>query len=184
MMSDYAGAWLAPGARKILGAALGQALPASGSVLDVGCGAASWLWLTGAQPVGLDRDARAVARFALRGRAVVGDAVALPFAAKSFDAVVSIGLLHHLDDAQANLALHEMHRVARGKILVFDAVMPRATWCRPLPWAIRRLDRGRWMRSERALKTILDRHGMWRSRRLTYSWTGLEGLLSLHTLSS
>lgn len=184
MKSDYAGIWLAPGARRLLGGALARALPECGTVLDVGCGAASWLWLANLQPTGIDQDPAAVARFSARGPAAVGEAVLLPFAAASFDTVVSIGLLHHLDDTGVGMALGEMRRVARRRILVFDAVVPRAGWRRPLAWSIRKLDRGRWMRSEAQLTSALQAHGVWRTHRLTYSWTGLEGLLSVLTFDA
>ena len=53
-------------------------------------------------------DQRASARLRLAG----ADALALPFAAGSFDVVVLSLLLHHLDDREAVLALREAARVA------------------------------------------------------------------------
>jgi SAM-dependent methyltransferase len=149
-------------------------------VLDVGCGPFSLLRRLGLEPLGLDRcEAHARSFRAAGSEACVGAASALPFAAKSFDAVVSLGLLHHLHDDEARLALGEMRRVARprGTILVFDAVLPEPAWRRPLAWLIRRGDRGRFMRNEAELAALLASIGEWRSERFTYAGTGLEGLL-------
>jgi SAM-dependent methyltransferase len=90
------------------------------TVLDVGCGTG---WFTrrvvgdGAQAVGLDRDAGALA-FAREHCAgdtsyVRGDATALPFADASFDAVLSITALCFV--AQWPRALREIVRVARRR---------------------------------------------------------------------
>ncbi len=72
-----------------------------------------------------------------------------------------------------------MQRVTRagGCTVIFDAVLPRAAWRRPVAALIRRLDRGRWMRTESALTALLAPLGEWECERLTYSLTGLEGLL-------
>ena len=44
-------------------------------------------------------------------------------------------------------ALDEMRRVCRGNghVIVVDAVLPVRAWQRPLAYAIRRADRGRWV---------------------------------------
>lgn len=93
------------------------------TVLDVGCGTG---WFTrrvasdGAQVVGLDRDAEALA-FA-RGHSaegtsyVHGDAIALPFAAASFDAVLSVAALCFVE--QWAQALAEIVRVSRRRFVV------------------------------------------------------------------
>ncbi|MCL4745277.1 MAG: methyltransferase domain-containing protein [Burkholderiaceae bacterium] len=92
-------------------------------VLDVGCGTG---WFTrrvaddGAQVVGLDRDAEALA-FARRHGAggtsyVHGDATALPFADASFDAVLSVTALCFVE--QWPCALAEIVRVGRRRFVV------------------------------------------------------------------
>jgi SAM-dependent methyltransferase len=157
------------------------AASSTGRVLDVGCGPESWLWRWGLEPVGVDVSQRAVSAFRRHGvgLAVVGSASALPFRDASFDSVWSIGLLHHLPDADVRAAVREMQRVRKvgGDLVIFDAVLPRSAARRPLAWLIRRADRGRWVRREATLTALIDAAGPWHCVRVTYAWTGLEGLL-------
>ena len=155
-------------------------LPTAEHVLDVGCGPASWLFDLGLHPVGVDVSLSYMQEYRGRGeRAVVGSADALPFAAGSWDGVWSIGVLHHLPDAVAAAAVAEMLRVCRpgGYVVVLDAVMPRRAWGQPLAYAIRRLDRGRFVRSEDALRALFPAGVAWQFDRFTFAWTGLEALV-------
>lgn len=117
--------------------------------------------------VGLDRQ---------RVRACVGDATQLPYPGACFGAVWSIGLLHHLSDAAVRAALDEMVRVTApgGRIHILDAVLPDPAWRRPLALAIRRLDRGRFMRRQPDWEALLPATVRWRTGRETYTATGLE----------
>lgn len=182
----YGATWraLAPGVSRALLARIRvelDAAPAGGAcdvsrVLDVGCGPRSWLAAAGVVAVGVDRSpacARAIRRAG--GVAVVARAEALPFRADAFASVWSFGLHHHLSDANARRALGEAGRVAAGRVVLFDGVLPQSRLRRPLAWVVRRLDRGRFLRSEAALRALLPGDG-WRASRFTYSWTGLEGL--------
>jgi SAM-dependent methyltransferase len=101
---------------------------ANQDVLEVGCGLGTDLAqfaLVGARVTGIDLVPRHLAltrqRFRIAGldvRLARADAEALPFAAESFDAVYSFGVLHHTPDM--NAALSEIHRVLRpgGRIIV------------------------------------------------------------------
>lgn len=93
------------------------------TVLDVGCGTG---WFTrrvasdGAQVVGLDRHAQALAFAGQLGAGgtsyVHGDATALPFADASFDAVLSVTALCFVE--QWPRALAEILRVSRRRFVV------------------------------------------------------------------
>jgi ubiquinone/menaquinone biosynthesis C-methylase UbiE len=173
----------APGAAQALHRLLMTCLekmPSPGKCLDVGCGPDSWLWSVGLDPVGVDLRAHFAEAFRRQGgEALVACAAALPFGDGSFDSVWSCGLLHHLPDDAAHRAVEEMQRVTRrgGSTVIFDAVLPRSPWQRPLAGLIRRLDGGAWMRSQQALEALLADHDGWQTRRVTYAHTGLEGLL-------
>lgn len=95
-------------------------------VLDVGCGAGwSTRFLSQLAPhvVGLDVSRKLVtsAHSASRRMAdfLIADGNSLPMADKSFDLIVSVGALHHLD---TEVALREWHRVLKpeGHLLLFE----------------------------------------------------------------
>ena len=174
---------LAPGAEAAIVRRIEQVLqqlPPAKRLVDVGCGPQSWLFHLGLQPVGVDVSLSYLREYTQRGAsAVAASAAALPLAGQSCDAVWSVGLLHHLPDALAVTALREMLRVCRpgGYVAVFDAVLPHSAWRRPLASLIRRGDRGRFMRSQPALRQLFPGADAWHCERFTYAATGLEGLL-------
>lgn len=157
-----------------------QGRPKPQRVLDVGCGPASLLVEVGLEPVGLDVSiSYAQALRKTGGVVVVGSANALPFPGGTFDEVWSIGLLHHLDDVVARRTIGELVRVTRrgGSTMVFDNVLPSLRPWTMLPFALRKMDRGRFVRSENALMALFTPDPDWTFRRLRYSVTGLEGLM-------
>jgi SAM-dependent methyltransferase len=174
---------LAPGAQrrgtKLLGRLLHEVSPGE-RVLDVACGRRSWLDWAGIVAVGSDISESYMREYARAGRhAVVNSADALPFGARSFDSVWSLALLHHLCDDAARAAIREMVRVCRpgGYVVVVDAVMPKRAWARPLAYAIRRIDRGRFVRDEAAHQALLDATlPRWRSTRVNATDNGLEAV--------
>jgi ubiquinone/menaquinone biosynthesis C-methylase UbiE len=154
-----------------------QELAITGRCLDVGCGPSSWLWPVGLHPVGLDYSSSYVTAYQQKGKAVRGDASRLPFTDGSFSSVWSVGLLHHLGDDAAHLALNEMLRLCheRGSVVVLDAVLPESAWRRPFAFALRRLDRGGFVRREEDFRSLLPLPTRWSVERHTYTQVmGLE----------
>jgi SAM-dependent methyltransferase len=111
----------------------GLGLPAHATVLDVGCGGGTYVRLLagkGHRLIGLDYSLPSVRR--ARGADpdgagvyLSGDACALPFPARAFDLVVSIGVLQAL--GAPDRALREMGRVLRpGGTLVVEALNSHA----------------------------------------------------------
>jgi SAM-dependent methyltransferase len=94
--------------------------------------------------------------------------------------VWTIGLIHHLPDHVALQTIEEMYRVCRpgGHVMILDAVMPRHAWMRPVAYALRELDRGRFVRTESAVRELLSEAlpGPHDIRRATFSYTGIEML--------
>jgi SAM-dependent methyltransferase len=133
--------------------------------------------------VGLDLALASVGAFRRwSGVAVTASAEALPFHDNRFDVVWSFGLLHHLDDEAARRAVLEMVRVTRlgGATVVVDSVWPDPVWRRPVAWALRRLDRGGWVRSQAGVEALLPGRPEWSCERFDYEWTGLEGIWCAH----
>jgi SAM-dependent methyltransferase len=94
--------------------------------LDVGCGPASTLPAAGLEPVDVDLSARYAREFSTGGlQSVIESAECLPFRDGEFATVWSIGLLHHLADEAARVAVGEMRRVCApgGSVVILDPVM-------------------------------------------------------------
>jgi SAM-dependent methyltransferase len=173
---------LAPGARHRLESYLrdlSEDLGCTGPSLDVGCGPRSWLTAVGLRPIGLDLAYPYASTLRKGGTpAVTGSATDLPFEDASIGSVWSIGVLHHLNDDMARAAVREMVRVARpgGAIVIFDGVLP-TLHARPVVWLLRKLDRGRYMRTQSRLQSLLNHELPWSCKRLNYSFIGHEGVL-------
>jgi SAM-dependent methyltransferase len=93
-------------------------------VLDVGCGDGMLtreLRAVAAHVIGIDKDAPSLERARAHGdvegvKYVHGDVLAYPFDVESFDAIVSVAALHHMD---ARMALERMRSLLRpGGVLV------------------------------------------------------------------
>lgn len=110
-------------------------LPVRATLLDVGTGLAdiparardeARQFEVELTVVGLDRsEPLARAARARVGCAVCGDAAALPLASDSVDVVTCSQLLHHFEYAGARTVVAELHRVARGWIVISDL---RRSW--------------------------------------------------------
>jgi len=176
---------LAPGMDRIVTELLSRTfarIPTPAAALDVGCGPSSWLWKFGIKPVGLDLCHAYTKKFRDGGSlSVTASAAILPFPASSFDLVFSYGLLHHLPDAMARVAVGEIVRVtrARGHVVMFDPMLPEAAWRRPHAWALCKLDRGKFIRPQAIYESRILGTPDWKTFRFTHSHLGTEGVLSV-----
>jgi SAM-dependent methyltransferase len=164
---------------------------ALGTVLDVGCGPIQETPLPSGTLVGLDVNTAYVRRYVdARGThecrllGVVGSAVALPFPEATFDECRSVAVLHHLPDRLATEIVREMVRVLKpgGRLSLFDMVRPESFGAGPLASMLCSLDRGRHVRTGRALASLVRdaQDGDWSEDPVTYAWPRLRGLLMLH----
>ena len=156
-----------------------ERFPQGNNLLDVGCGPFSWLWHHDQHPIGLDLHFLYAKAFRAEGeKSVTGSAEMLPFVSSVFDGVWSFGLLHHLPDRIAKNAIKEICRITRhgGYCVIFDAVLPETAWRGPLPWLIRKIDRGHFMRTQAEIESLLTNRGDWTCQRFTYSLYKLEGV--------
>lgn len=100
-------------------------VPRGSTLLDVACGTgrlAAVLQSIGGPLTGVDASLPMLAAARAHGLAgvrwVAGDATALPFAAKSFDVLVSTRFLRHLDAGGRLAVFRELARVARRFVVV------------------------------------------------------------------
>ena len=140
----------------VLSRALADAIPARGTVLDIGCGDGQLaralirirpdLKIEGVDVVARPKTLMPIAQY---------DGITLPFADKSFDYVTIVDVLHHTDDPTVVLA--EASRVARNGVVIKDhlregplaqATLAFMDWCGnigdgvPLPYNF--LSRNEW----------------------------------------
>lgn len=68
---------------------------------------------------------------------------------KFWDVAVSIGLYHHLPDDEVlkNIKATLNHLKPQGKFYIFDAILPITFMSNPLGYVLRKLDRGKFVRS-------------------------------------
>jgi len=120
----------APRARRVLADEYIRAKPGD-RVLDIACGTAEILgFLPEVDYLGFDRNeayVRAARRtFGARGRFVAADVnEASPGSLGSFDAVLALGILHHLDDGEAVrlLRLAKSCLEPGGRLITFDTCL-------------------------------------------------------------
>lgn len=114
-------------------------LPTDSLVLDVGSGRGAWLRKLvdhGYRVLGVDYVQQIVDRanrdlkehkLSDKARFVMGNALDIPFADNSFDAVTDIGLLHHLKDNEWGLYKNEVARVLRSHGYYLNVALSRQT---------------------------------------------------------
>ena len=150
-------------------------------ILDIGCGPSSWLSRVGLSPIGLDICYSYIQRIASRGgKAILASADNLPFHSLCFDNVFSLGLLHHVPDVVAINIIREAIRVCKpgGFIILIDNCWPKKFYHRPLAYLLRRLDRGKYVRTQNEFINLFPNPILWDTQRFTYSYNGLEGIAS------
>ena len=163
------------------------------TVLEVGCGTghfARWLAEQGFRVVGLDISPAMLAEATKRNgvKYVIGDALALPFADRSFDIVAFITTLEFVADPQS--ALSEAVRVARRGLLLgvlnrYSLLAVKRKICATPPWnEARFLSLGGLMRSLRDVAGTRLARIQWRTtlwpvpglRSLPLPWGGFIGM--------
>ncbi|MDP3741827.1 MAG: class I SAM-dependent methyltransferase [Candidatus Micrarchaeota archaeon] len=101
-------------------------LPAGAKVLELGCGDGKTLTsliASGFKVTGIDVSPSAIKiarkKAGRKAKLVVGDVCELPFAANSFDAVVTVHVLDHLSQKERGKAVVEISRVLKKDGLLF-----------------------------------------------------------------
>lgn len=141
-----------------------QLLPLRAGVrlLDVGCGPCDILnWLpANVDYVGVDLNEQYVRsareRFGARGQFIAGDAAALPLQDTApFDVALAVGLLHHLDDAQATSLFQSLRSLLKpdGCIVVVEPCFHDGQSA--LERFLMRRDRGQNVRNESGYRRLV-----------------------------
>jgi SAM-dependent methyltransferase len=134
-------------------------------ILDLGCGPADILnHLPAVNYTGLDVSPEyilsAQRRFGLKGRFLCGDVglAAIEGEQGTFDLVLSIGVVHHLDDAQAAKLFALAHRALRpgGRLVTYDGCYaPQQS--RIARWLLAQ-DRGKFVRQREEYLRLASAH--------------------------
>jgi ubiquinone/menaquinone biosynthesis C-methylase UbiE len=131
-------------------------------ILDVGCStgtcAAAVVSMDRNRYVGIDIVPQYVERAARRcpaGTFRTMDARRLDFPDASFDVVLFVGVLHHLEDGLIRDCLRDIRRVLRpgGVVLCAEPVFTRG---KPLSTLLLTFDRGRYIRTEAGYRALFD----------------------------
>jgi len=178
---------LAPGGAKNLTKKVKELIESRNSsehVLDVGCGPLSYINRAGIENIfGIDISHEYVTQFQLNmNTGAVASATTLPFKNCCFDAVWSIGLLHHLSYELFLQACSEMARVCKktGYLAIIDNVFPKSFLHSPIAAIIRKMDRGKYVRKQAVFEGLVSQiDGDWYFDRFTYAYNGLEGVLAV-----
>lgn len=156
---------------------MGQ-LPPAETMVDVGCGPTSRIFKVDQYPIGFDINHAYMLAYdeVAKGRAVVSSADVLPIKSNGIDGVWCFATFHHLPDEMTQRAIRELMRVCKpgGYVCIFDMVLPRVSWKRPVATLIRRADRGKYPRCQEAMEALLPSLPEWTIERITYSPLGLE----------
>nr|WP_067539804.1 class I SAM-dependent methyltransferase [Nocardia crassostreae] len=134
---------------------LGEAVRAGGAVLDVGCGEgmlARRLHARGARVTGIDLDEAGIELARKQSpegeiEYVCGDFLSYPFEAESFDGIVSVATLHHMDAAAGLVKMKELLRPG-GTLAVVG--LARDVLPRDLPWILAGTGAFTWFRLTKA----------------------------------
>jgi SAM-dependent methyltransferase len=130
------------------------------SVLDVGCGIGQYAALTTGPYLGVDMTERYIRRARHRVRHQPGrefrtaDVMALESERQTFDIVLMVDLLHHLDDAVCEEMLAIAARLSRRYVISFDPIAEQSN--RAGRWIVDH-DRGTHVRSQVDYDALLER---------------------------
>lgn len=139
-------------------------------VLDLGCGTGDYS-VVFKHYTGIDSNPEVIryAREKYSAKFVCGNALSTGFKRSHFDAVVSVGLLHHLNDRDAKKVFLEADRVTKqgGVIIIVDACYPLSP-INLIGLLVRKMDKGRYIRKIEQTLNLIPRS--WDS-----SWTTISG---------
>ncbi|MBI2045839.1 MAG: class I SAM-dependent methyltransferase [Parcubacteria group bacterium] len=128
-------------------------------VLDIGCGTGEFsVFFNPEMYTGVDIEKKYIdyAKKNYKGTFLAGDATTLPFKDGSFQKIVIVGVLHHLDDETSGRVLKEMSRVLapNGELLIMEDVNRSDN--NVITRLLHRLDNGEFIRDKEGYEKLLS----------------------------
>ena len=139
----------------------GELAGAGKAILDVGCAGGTCsgqiIDMKKNRFIGIDVEARYIERAAKQypdGKFLSMDGRKLAFENNSFDVVLFVGVLHHMNDELIHDCLKEIHRVVRpeGVVLITEPLFTKGCWLSNL---LLSFDRGRFIRKKEEYQSLL-----------------------------
>lgn len=154
--------------------------PRGRKVLDVGCGTGEMARdFLGADYSGIDISPEyiAYAKNNRVGQFLVMDATKMQFPDNSFDAVLVMAILHHLNDSDTEAIFSEVRRVLRpgGKFLIMDSAKIKS-WLNFITIPFQKMDQGHFIRSVSEYDRLVEHYfqpqarGIFRSGVSTFAY--------------
>lgn len=130
-------------------------------VLDIGCGTGEFsVFFNPDMYTGIDIEKKYIdyAKKNYKGTFLVGDATELAFPGGSFQKIIIVGMLHHLDDETCGSVLEEVRRVLAPNgtfLLMEDVNRPQNHFLTRL---LHRLDNGDFIRTKNSYENLVKKY--------------------------
>lgn len=136
---------------------------ANEKILDIGCGTGEFsVFFNSAAYIGIDINKEYIdyAKRKYSSEFLIADAMNLPFSDRTFNKILIIGVLHHLNDKESNIVLKEARRTltSNGQMLIMEDIKTLKDGF--FTNLIHNVDLGDFIRNQDGYRELLNKHFM------------------------